>query len=98
MLLNKPKRFGKIILSVLSAVILTGFSPLQDNCEEERIINLLDYWADEAAVARELLYTIMNEPDRAGYEVELAILWAMEGLDGVESEMREYARECNVND
>ena len=71
---------------------------LRDNCEEERIVNLLPHWADEATVARELLFIILDEPDNNSYELELAILSAMERLDGAESEMREYARECNVND
>ena len=100
---NKLRRLGKIALSVASLNILTGFSPelsytLRDNCQPERIVNLLPHWADEATVARELLYIILDEPDNNSYELELAILSAMERLDGAESEMREYANECNVND
>jgi len=83
---------------LISLVLLTG-SAKNDNCQLERIANLLPYWADqiemEYANMAEFEIEMENTPHHIDY-------WADANMGDllfdVVDEMRKYANECHVND
>ena len=83
---------------------MTGFSPelrytLRDNCQPERIINLLPHWTDE--IEREYSRMVEFEEDQRDNPRHID-QWGDANMGDilfeVVDEMRVYANECNVND
>ena len=95
---KQRNKLGKILLSAVSLSILIGFSP-QDNCQPERVVNLLPHWADE--IEREYSRMIEFEEDQRDNPRHID-QWGDANMGDilfeVVDEMRAYANECNVND
>lgn len=83
---------------LISAVLLTG-SAKNDNCQLERIANLLPYWADKIELEYSRMYDFEElERDNPRHIDQWADANMGDLMFEVVDEMREYANECHVND
>jgi len=105
---RKPRRLEKILRNALTVSILIGFSTaysaelnytLRDNCQSERIVNLLPHWADE--IEREYSRMVEFEKDQRDNPRHID-QWGDANMGDilfeVVDEMRVYSNECNIND
>lgn len=92
MMSGKMRRIFAVSLSLLlSLALVTGcVKKSQDNCQLERIIDLLPYWAD----ALEDTYSEMwaNRENTSWSDSAIG-----DALFDIADEMRVYANECHVN-
>jgi len=83
---------------LISLALLTG-SVKNDNCQLERIANLLPYWADKIELEYSRMYDFeILRRDDYGHIDGWGDANMGDLLFEVVDEMREYANECHVND